>query len=414
MSQAEIIDTRRLAGFLALHLLLICVALTWGVHRLRGMTSERALPPARAEPLAIPPLYDDGEVISDEQLRGTLWRIGAPLRGREANIGQVDHALRFWGATADFENPDRVGGEEMRGLLTDHRRFAEWYGADQAPLLMDNGQGVLVRAFEGPASSSHVDHTLASLAEVATPLDFPVVTPLRTTTVRAMLEQTLRSFSLNQREYEWSTLAFALYLPPANRWTTSEGQEVSFDRLADRLMREALPNGVCSANHRLYSLVVFLRADDLMRAAGEPPILTPPGRQRIVAFLQGLTARFVRHQHPDGFWNGHWPVSTAASSEPSGGDGDMMSDRLIVTGHVLEWWALAPEEILPPRPVVVAAAQWLVRAVDRLTPEEITQYYTYLSHAGRALALWRGRLPGSVDLHAPTINTELADTELAK
>jgi hypothetical protein len=40
----------------------------------------------------------------------------------------------------------------------------------------------------------------------------------------------------------------------------------------------------------------------------------------------------------------------------------------------------------------------MVAAVDRMTAEEIDRYYTYLSHAGRALALWRGRFPAAVDL----------------
>ncbi len=386
------------AGFVALQLLLIGAAVAWGIHRSGELVSERGLPALRSEPLAVPPLYDDAEVISEEQLRRVLSRLGLRLRGPDTSIGYVDHSLRFWGAGAGFDDPGLESGEDMRRLLTDHRRFAGVFGREQAPLLIDEGEGVRVRALEGPASASHVDHTLASLAEVGTPLDFPVVTPRQETTLRAVVEQSLRNFSLNQVEYEWSAISFALFLQPIERWISSEGQSVSFDRLAERLMREEQPRGVCAGNHRLYTLVVFLRLDEQMQAEGEPPLLGAETRERVVEYLREMTELLVRHQHPDGFWNGAWPTTAPAASEPS--EDDPTSTRLIATGHALEWWAMAPSELHPPRETLIAAGQWLVRMVDRLSPEEIEQHYSFLTHVGRALSLWRGRFPSEVELAA--------------
>src|SRR6185295_4806562 len=254
-------------------------------------------------------------------------------------------------------------------------------------------RGVRVRSLEGVVSSPHVDHTLASLAEAGTSLDYPLVTPGRHTTLRAVLEQSLRSFNLNQAEYEWSALSYALYLPPVRSWRTAEGQEMTFDRLAQRIEREELPRGVCSGNHRLHALVVFLRIDDRMAADGAPRILSPATRRGIIAYLRGVTAQLVAHQHPDGFWNGEWPTETPASSAPSDREGDRRSDRLIVTGHVLEWWSVAPADILPPREVRIKAGQWLVRTIDGMSADEIQTDFSFLSHAGRALAQWRGHVP---------------------
>lgn len=378
------------AAFVALQAALLSAAVAWGAYETRGWQEARALPPLRPEPLEIPALYDDPAVVSDQELRDTLSRLALPERGEGTVVGHVDHALRFWGAEARFDDPDAVSGEEMRSLLTNQWRFVRVYGVGREPLLVDDGVGVRVRAFAGPDSASHVDHTLASLAEVGTPLDFPVLTSERRTTFRDVIEQSLRDFSLNQPEYEWSTLAFALYLPPVRRWTTSEGQVMTFDRLARRIMREALPEGVCSANHRLYALVALLRIDDRMAAEGEGGILEPGTRRQVVRYLRGVTATLVRHQHPDGFWNDAWPRQAPASSAPTGAEGDRLSDRLIVTGHVMEWWALAPREVLPPRSVRVAAGRWLVRTIAGMTPEEIQVNFSFLSHAGRALALWRG------------------------
>lgn len=386
------------AARILLQLALAAGVIAWGGFRLRAMNAERSLPPPLPRPLEVRPLYDDPDVASDEQVRRVLRRLGLRSKRRETSIGQVEHALRLWGPAAKFADPKVLSGRKMRLLLTSSRYFQSTYVGRQAPLLINVGPGVRVRALEGPASSPHADHTLASLAEIGTPLDFPVITPNGETTFRAIVEQSLRDFSLNQAEPEWSSLAYALFLPPTHRWVTSEGQEMTFDRLARRLMREEPSEGVCSGNHRLHALVVFLRIDDRMAAEGKARILSPGSRRRIVDYLRGITATFVRHQHADGFWNGNWPTATPAGSEPTDADDDRLSDRLIVTGHVLEWWSLAPEEIQPPRPVAVAAGQWLVRTVDRLSDAEVETNFTFLSHVGRALAQWRGVLPSEVDL----------------
>lgn len=382
------------AAFVALQLVLLGAAVGAAAYRVRIVDAPLALPALRSAPLGVGPTYDYDVVVSDEQLRRVLLRLRPVFEGDKTRINHVDHALRFWTAAAEFDDPRFMSGEDMRRLLTDHRRFAEVYGPERKPLLIDEPAGVDVREREGPASASHVDHTLAGLAEVGTPLDFPLTTPTRQTTYRAMLEQSLREFSLNQDEYEWSALTYVLYLPPVRSWITTEGQAVSFDRIAERIMREDLPQGVCLAHHRMHALVMFLRVDD------ETPILSPEVRQRIVAYLQGVTQALVRNQHPDGFWNIDWPFSPAKTSEPTDAEGDRLSDRIIATGHPLEWWALAPEEIHPPRHVLAAAGQWLVRTVDGLSDEQIGEHFTFLSHAGRALALWRGKTPPEV-LAAP-------------
>src|SRR5690606_25666492 len=162
--------------------------------------------------------------------------------------------LRFWGVEATFDDPACLSGVEMRELLLDHRQYGAAWGSEQKPFLIPTAAGIRVRMQEGDATASHVDHTLACLAEVGTPLDFPVLTPAGETRLRALFDQSLRDFRLNQLEYEWSTLAYALYLPPTRRWFSSEGQEITFDRLARRLMRQRLSLGVCRGHHRLHTL----------------------------------------------------------------------------------------------------------------------------------------------------------------
>lgn len=360
-------------------------------YRLSRLSELAALPPLRAQPLSIAPLYDYDVVISDEQLRRVLGKLVPRYEGDRTRLNHVDHALRFWGLEAKFDNPDLMSGESMRQILTDQRRFALVYGDQTPPLLIDEDSGVRVRVQEGDASSSHVDHTMATLAEVGTPLDFPLVTSTRKSDYRAMVEQALGDFALNQVEYEWTAMTLAMLLPPGTAFISKEGQRIDFNLLAERIMRQHMPQGVCFGNHRLYALVLLLRVDD------EHKILAASMRQRIMDYLRGMTARLVEHQHPDGFWNANWPYEKPPRREPAqDGETDRVSDRILATGHALEWWAMAPSELHPPRHVLAAAGQWLVRTIDELSDEQAQEYFTFLSHAGRALALWRNRAPASV------------------
>jgi len=413
LSNAESASSpRRIGAFVVAQLLIVSVAVAGVGYRHYRIRAESALPPLREAPLEIAPQLDglEVEVISEDQLRRALRKL-RPVLNKDTGVAQVDHNLRFWGVQATFDDPRFVSGERMRDCLLNHHTFREVYGeeeADAKPLLIDTDEGgIRLREFEGKLSSSHVDHTMACLAEVGTPLNYPVKTPERTARFRDIVEQSLREFSLNQTEYEWSSLTYALFVKDVNRWKTSDGQEISFDMLAERIMRQEMPQGVCFGNHRLHTLVMLLRVDDLWD--GSTPMLSPAMREQIIDYLQQMTIRLVAHQHADGFWNSDWPNATPDSSEPTEADGDGLSDRVIATGHALEWWALVPRQdrqrILPADMNVVRnAAQWLVRTIDDMPEEDARRYSAFLSHAGRALALWRGKFPHEVALTEPAPN----------
>jgi hypothetical protein len=131
----------------------------------------------------------------------------------------------------------------------------------------------------------------------------------------------------------------------------------------------------------------------MLRIDEQSPILSPNVREQILDFLQDTTRRLVETQHEDGFWNDKWPFEKPATAEPTDRDGDTLGDRILVTGHVLEWWALAPEQVHPPREVLVSTGDWLVRTVDEMSEEEIRTNFAFLTHVGRALTAWRNCEP---------------------
>lgn len=382
----------RIVAFVVFHVAVLGAGIGWGAYRIRQMDAEKILPRPSNEPLKVLPTYNVPEVVSDEQLPRVLAKLQPRFRGPNPKINFIDHALRMWGTDAQFADEEVLSGSDLREILLDYRRFNEAWSEKTQDLLMEGNAGVRVRTQEGDATASHHDHTLASLAEVGTPLDFPVMTKIGEARVLSLLRQSLRDFSLNQVEYEWSSLAYALYLPTPGSWYTSEGQLINFDRLADRMMRQALPQGVCLGNHRMHALVMLLRVDDQKR------IISTEMRKRIIAFLKDVTDRLVAAQHADGYWDRSW-----AGTLPPGADSptDVISHRILATGHPMEWWALAPEEVHPPLETLVFAGQWLCKTIDEMSPREIEVNFTFLSHAGRALALWRGKLPAQVELPAP-------------
>ncbi|MEX0715457.1 MAG: hypothetical protein WD066_02670 [Planctomycetaceae bacterium] len=402
---------KRLIATAIVHALVIVGGVGWAAVRYRAIDNEKTLPPLLPQPLSITPLYDDPRVVADDQLERVLWKLRPKLRGRNPKINNVDHALRFWGLEARFDDPLCLSGVEMREMLTDHRRLVDVWGDPDTNALAVNSllvttlHGVSTHVQKGHSTSSHVDHTVATLAEVGTPPDFPLITPDGETTFQAMLEHARRDFRLNQIEYEWSALVFALYMSDHPRWITREGQWIDFDRLAERIMRQDWTRGVCFGNHRLFTLAALVRVDDMRRAEGSPAILTSPARARIIDHLKQATELLVANQTEEGNWDGNWDGSPANFTTMT----VARDRRILATGHALEWWAVAPEDVHPPREVIVRAGQWLVREIDGMSDAQIRSGYTFLTHAGRSLALWRSRSPAEVVAHMSPANREAAE-----
>lgn len=379
------------AVMVLLHLVIIIGGAAYAGLRYEHLQLDRQLPKPNLTPRVITPRHQRPELITDAELARILDHLKPRLRGRNPKINSVEHSLRLWGTAAGFDDDACLSGPELRELLLDHRAFASAWGPKSKPFIMPDTRDPVVIGFRtdsGNATSSHVDHTLACLAEVGTPTDFPVITPRGESTVGQALNLSIRQFSLNQEEYEWSAMVFLHYLDGQKAWTSTEGQRITWDRIADRLMRQRLVQGVCFGQHRLYTLATLLRVDE------ESTLLSPAMRTQVVEHLRMATAALIQSQHADGWWAGDWPgVERDGPNEPVDGPFGPQADRLLMTGHALEWWAFAPPETLPPVEVLERATRWLVTETDGLTPDQWTRYYPFLTHVGRALALWHGVEP---------------------
>ena len=385
---------KSLAIFAVVQLLVVSVCgAAWWIRPAAEDHSRRE-PVLLNQPATVGPKYNVVEVVSDKQLAHVLGKLRPRFKNAKPKINHVDHALRCWGAEVEFADSRFISGAEMRRLLTDHEAFKSAWGEQTRPLLLSKAQGVAVRTQQGDATASHVDHTLATLAECGTPLDLPIRLAGRSATLRDVMQQALASFEINQHEYEWTVLALALYVQDGQPWFTAEGDRLDFDRLVHRVTRQRYGQGVCYGNHRLYSLTILLRLDD------EKKLLSPAARQDVVAHLAEATKRLAANQHADGYWDRNWFDLKVEAKDEDLVLGGPLARRILATGHALEWWAMVPEglqtQLQPTRDVVVKASQWLVREIEQMDEKTVDANYTFLSHAGRALALWRGTVPAMV------------------
>ena len=203
--------------------------------------------------------------------------------------------------------------------------------------------------------------------------------------VRDLLDYSLHNFYPQRFEYEWSMIAYIRYAFPLPEWKNKYGEKLTADRCVEELTRHKLELGPCNGLHRLEALVLLYRADEQFKT------LSPATKRRILAYLGQVSQRLQSAQNTAGFWTRHWVEGTAGAADENAS----LSDKILVTGHQLEWLALAPEDVLPPREQIIRACQWLARTIPELEDRELRDHYGPFSHAARALCLWRSREPYS-------------------
>jgi hypothetical protein len=322
-------------------------------------------------------------------LRAVLDRVKPPMQPLKTN--NLVHALRLWGPSADFGDPQIPSGREMLDYFLDDRTFRRLAGEDAPPLFYRDRDGLAVRSYDDAlanrdTSSYHTDDLLATLAECRTPLATPMRLRDGEATVGQLLHDSLARFNLDRFEYEWALIAYARYVFPQNEFRNQWGERIRVDDLVAEAIGPPLGLGPCNGLHRLEGLVVLLRADEQHRA------LRPKTRAAILEHLHAASQLLAASQTADGYWTRRWPEG-AAAAEPATANQASLHDKLLVTGHHLEWLALAPEAVQPPRETIVRAGQWLTRTLLEMDQKTLEEAYGPYTHAARALALWRSKDP---------------------
>lgn len=343
------------------------------------------VPVTRDTALQVTSLYNDPKLVPDADLAAVLKQVRPEFAPKHLKPNYVEHALRIWGVNAKFNDPKVLSGKQLEDFLLDHGKYIASWSTDIAPLLQEEPDGVAVRWGSAECASVHHDHLLACLSEAGINRNQRVYTPARhVRTFNDVLQLSIRDLQVDERETEWSALAYALWLPPFSHWKNREGREISFDLLAERLIRGQQTIGVCHGTHRVYTLVVLLRLDEQFK------ILCPCTRDKIRTHLLKVRQELIESQFADGHWPSNWPNGKEALKTD---EHEELFRKVIATGHHLEWMALAPQEFHPPREQIEKAVRWVVKTTTEQPTEKILERYTFYSHVGGALALWRQTHP---------------------
>ncbi|MCA9057878.1 MAG: hypothetical protein KDA85_05245, partial [Planctomycetaceae bacterium] len=105
----------------------------------------------------------------------------------------------------------------------------------------------------------------------------------------------------------------------------------------------------------------------------------------------GVRDLIIAAQDEDGSWPPNW--ASGADAKRLADPNEPIYRRVIATGHHLEWLAIAPQELHPPREDIHRAAAWIIRNTLETPQATIDSNYTFYSHVGNALALWRKTRP---------------------
>lgn len=344
----------------------------------------------RLRPLAIAPVLDADPYIEQERARGFLSRMVPEWA--KLKPWDVVHAVRLWGSAKQWAGDWARNDPAIQAGIGDH--FDSWLryllsseqfrrqSQSDRPLLFKTDYGVQVRADSGGEDDRgivHPDQVLMALGDAGVSADTPVyLNQAETADVRALLADSLKRFTLSQ-ELEFTTVAYCRWLPPTRQWTNRFGEQFTFEDLARELLNRPVGAGSCFGAHVPYALVHLIRADEQF------PILSSRTRTRILGRLREISDALERTQLANGAWDCDYYDTASSRGEPEGAGSSI--DQFIVTGHHLEWIALAPLPSRPNRATIEFAARFLCNFADHCSAMTIRGTYGPFSHAARAVLM---------------------------
>lgn len=395
---------RRLAvGTTAAAILGVAVLAGWYSWRLRWADGGQEVPAriaargervplagkAREHPVVLQPVGGLADTVTERQLIKAL--CAALPMWHPPTVPSLIHELRLWGQNADFTKgmvgQARSGKLMVETLLSD-KLCRERTTPNGDSFLLDSPFGINVvlsgtmDAKENRAEG-HFGQLLMILGEAGVPLSMPVTTDSgRVGTVADILQDAKMRFGWT-KELEFIGCAMAYWVPPETVWTDRFGNRCSFDELIERLTAIPYGDGACGGCHVPYTIATILGVDR------QYLLLSESARRQAVQRLKELSTHLEATQRPEGGWDATW-VGVGRTTKPL--YSDAVLDRLTVTGHHLEWIAMAPETCRPSARTVARAVTAFVRDTDEQPPLRIRSFKSILpcSHGARALCLLHG------------------------
>ncbi len=233
--------------------------------------------------------------------------------------------------------------------------------------------------FGTSVGESHRDQCLSTFATINLPLSTPIHVNRETLAVRDLLNESIATFTLDQKELAWTAMAFATYVPPAKEWKNRFSETTSFDQLVDRLITKDLNSESCAGTHMFQAILRIARSD------ANYHLLNKTSRQHLEQYIDSRINDIIETQNNDGSWGAHWSALNTVDNTSD----ETLQVKVLITGHLLETMALLPTE--KQQTCVSAlrkAALWLARALTETNVVREASWICPLTHAARVQTLW--------------------------
>ena len=318
--------------------------------------------------------------------------------GPDASMGALLHSARLPddhnGVTDGQNNLDEptslVSFDQDRivRLLPNRENLYERIYPDRVPLaaVTPGGARFLEVSWspsrgERRSRHAHLGQTLSVLAELAVPIE----TTVHCSGVDVALTEFVRDARLNYspvQEPYWTLIAFSLYEPNVPQWTDKYGRVHSFKAIfSDLLAQKPGSAGPCAGTHALYLFAAFVQLEQL-----HPDLLEESQWSMLGMKLKEAVITLAGNQLADGSWRfqwydgsePRWEVETRLSS---------ITERLWITGHLLEWQALLPPKLRMDNIQLRQAIHFIVRHTSAIEPKYLQSHPCKFIHGVRASQL---------------------------
>jgi hypothetical protein len=333
--------------------------------------------------------------LGAKRLASILYRIEIPS---EVGIATLSHLLRLLDAHAspgqglgvphsEYKTEDRRQAIEhlqcIRATTLEQLLPGDGRGTDRSEYfeLSERGCRYRVASRRSEAGEQHPGQVLSALAEVGIPLTQTAISGHHTFCVSDLVDECADSFGFDE-EIEWRSVALALYRPQMREWKNRRDEVVSFDAIAKELLRRMRTRGsiehACWGTHSLYALAILLSVDATVPLWQDRSL-----RSQVDSMLRKVGERLAQSQLSDGSWDENWELPTLAR------DGTSMNgwQRLLISGHHLEWLALVPSGLRPPDRVLRMAGEFILQTLFEVRSDELVKQICPCSHGLRAFGI---------------------------
>jgi len=320
-------------------------------------------------------------------------------------LSYLYHAIRLWGSNANFPNVQFLNpvvqshwGNRVFAALFDetiHRELSSPFGKSIfAPSKF--GLQILTASdleWAKEFSSTHPGTYLQVLSELGTSSHQKILLADGTSySVRDVIIDTARRVHPHI-EPEWNAVALACYLK-ATEWRNRFGQLMSFNAISSQLISRDFGKGSCFGTHAPYALACMHK---LHSTAGGQSLISKSISRAVRERLKETSSFLAGKQANDGSWGANWFQADSPSRKDKKSDSLMdslgnipgLEDilKITVTGHHLEWMAIAQSHCRPSASVIDKAIRFLLTTIPRYRRNVVADWHLYLpfSHAVKAI-----------------------------